>query len=263
MIADDFFARFGTPVVTLGQHTAPAPAGWLLLRPGPAMASADILKITMYGRGGHGSSPQLTVDPAVLAASVIMKLQTIVSREIDPTQTAVVTVGSVRVGTKANVIGEEAELAISVRTYSEQVRQLVLAAIERIVRGECATAGSPKDPVIDHQMTLPVLSNDPGAIGTVADAFRSHFGNDAVVDSPQVTGSEDFGYFAEAAGCPNAFWFVGVTDPEKIRAAFEANRFAEDIPVNHNPRFAPDASLCIGIGVEAMTQAALAWLGNN
>lgn len=263
MIDDDFFERFGTPEVTLGQHTAPAPAGWILQRSGPAMASADMLRVTLHGRGGHGSTPHLTIDPAVLAASVILKLQTIVSREIDPIQPAVVTVGSVRVGTKANVIGDDAELTLSVRTYDEQVRATILAAIERIVNGECAAAGCTVLPEIDHQESLPVLHNDPEAIGRVAGALGAHFGEDAVIESPQITGSEDFGTFSTAAGCPNAFWFVGVTDPAKIKAALASGNYAEEIAYNHSPRFAPDAEMSLGIGIEAMTEAALAWLGTD
>ena len=260
MIADDFFERFGTPDITLGQHTAPAPAGWLLYRAGPTMAAADMLRITLHGRGGHGSTPQHTIDPAVLAASVIMRLQTIPSREIDPLQTAVVTVGSVRVGTKANVIADDAVLGLSIRTYSEYVRAQVLAAIERIVKGECAAAGCTEEPEIDHQESLPLLSNDPVAVDRIVAAFTDHFGADAVVESPQVTGSEDFSHFATAAGCGCAFWYVGVTDPEAVAKAIAENRFAEDIPYNHSPRFAPDADQSLQIGIEAMTEAALAWL---
>lgn len=260
MVADDFFARFGTPTVTLGQHTAPAPVGWLMVRSGPAMAAADSLHVTLHGRGGHGSSPQHTIDPAVLAASVIMRLQTIVSREIDPTQTAVVTVGSVQVGTKENIIADDARLGLSVRTYSPFVREQVLAAITRITEGECAAAGCPQTPTIEHFESLPLLSNDPDATETTRAAFVEHFGADAVVEAPVVTGSEDFGHFAAAAGCPVVFWFVGVTDPDVIATALANGTFAEDVPYNHSPRFAPVPDPSIRIGIEAMTQAALTWL---
>lgn len=260
MVEDDFIERFGRPDVTLAQHTAPAPAGWLLQRPGPAMAAADQLVVTLHGRGGHGSSPHLTVDPAVLAASVIMKLQTIVSREVDPIQTAVVTVGSVQIGTKANIIADDAVLKLSVRTYSDFVRQEVLDAIRRIVEGECATAGCSTLPEIDHIESLPLLSNDPDALGRVTDAFRTHFGDDAVVESPPVTGSEDFGHFATASGAPCVFWFTGVNDPARVAKALAEGRYAEDIPYNHSPRFAPDPDVSLEIGIEAMTTAALAWL---
>ncbi len=263
MVDDDLFARFGTPDVVLGQHTAPAPAGWILQRPGPAMASADMVRVTLHGRGGHGSSPQFTVDPAVLAASVIMRLQTIVSREIDPLEMAVVTVGTVQVGTKANVIGDDAVLGLSVRAYSEFVRTRILEAIERIVTGECATAGCTEEPEIEVLESLPVLVNDADAIGRVAAALDAHFGAGAVVESPRVTGSEDFGIFGTAAGCPSAFWFVGVTDPERVSRALAEGRYAEDIAYNHSPRFTPDIDASLGLGIEAMTQAALAWLTDS
>ncbi len=260
MVDDDFFARFGTPDVTLGQHTAPAPSGWILHRSGPAMAAADGLAVTLHGRGGHGSNPQYTIDPAILAAAVILRLQTIVSREIDPTLTAVVTVGSVRVGTKTNIIGDDAELGLSVRTYSDSVRTQIMDAIRRIVEGECAAAGCTRPPEIAQLESLPLLTNDPDATERVMAALSEHFGADQVVEAPPVTGSEDFGTFAAAAGCPCVFWFVGVTDPERISRALAEGRFTEDIPYNHSPRFAPEPDPGIRVGIEAMTEAALVYL---
>lgn len=260
MIADDFFDRFGTPDVTLGQHTAPAPVGWIMQRSGPAMAAADAIHVTLHGRGGHGSSPQHTIDPAVLAASVIMRLQTIVSREVDPTQTAVVTTGLVQVGTKENIIADDAHLGLSVRTYSPFVRDQVLAAINRIVEGECAAAGCTVPPTIEIIDSLPLLTNDPAGTDRTRAAFVEHFGVEAVVESPVVTGSEDFGHFGTAAGCPVVFWFVGVTDPDVVSKALANGTFAEDVPYNHSPRFAPVPDPSIRIGIEAMTQAALTWL---
>ncbi len=263
MVDDDFFARFGTPDVTLGQHTAPAPIGWILHRSGPAMAAADSLLIELHGRGGHGSSPQHTIDPAILAASVIMRLQTIVSREVDPAQTAVVTVGSVKVGTKNNVIADNAELGLSIRTYSDAVRDQVLKAVTRVVEGECTASGCTTPPTIDHPESLPLLVNDPTATALIVDAMRSHFGVDKVVETPPITGSEDFSHFATAAKCPCVFWFVGVTDPDLISQALAQGRFAQDVPYNHSPRFAPTPEPSIEIGVQAMVQAAKCWFTSS
>ena len=134
MLADGLYERFGTPDVVLGQHAAPAPAGWVLHRAGPMMAASDSVELVLHGRGGHGSAPQSTIDPAVLAASTVMRLQTIVSREIDPAATAVVTVGRLHVGSKENIISDRAELGLSIRTFEPTVKEKVVAAVERIVR---------------------------------------------------------------------------------------------------------------------------------
>jgi amidohydrolase len=260
MLDDDLFARFGTPDVCLGQHTAPAPAGWVLHRAGPMMAASDAVEIVLHGRGGHGSAPQNTVDPAVLAASTVMRLQTIVAREIDPAETAVVTVGRLHVGTKENIIADRAELGLSIRTFQPHVRAKVLEAITRIVEGECHAAGCDRKPDISEGYSLPVVDNDAEATERIAAAFAAHFGPDRSIPGPTATGSEDFGFFGERAGVPSVFWFVGVSDPDMVRRAFEAGRFAEDVPYNHSPRFAPVPDPSLATGVEAMVTAALCWL---
>lgn len=260
MIDDGFLDRFGTPDVCLGQHLAPAPAGWVFYRGGPTMAGADALKVTLKGRGGHGSMPELTIDPAVMAASTIMKLQTITSRERPAHEPVVVTVGTVRVGTKENIISDKAELGLNVRTFAEPVRQRVLAAISRICHGEAHAAGAPA-PDIEHLYGFPPLVNDVAATGRVAEALRAALGADRVMEGPQALGSEDFGRFAEAAGCPSVFWFVGGHDAEAWQRAFAADRLAEDVPFNHSPQFAPIQDPTIRAGIETLLVAALAWMG--
>jgi len=260
MLEDGLYERFGTPDVTLGQHTAPAPAGWVLHRAGPMMAASDAIEIILHGRGGHGSAPQHTVDPAVLAASTVMRLQTIVSREIDPADTAVVTVGRLHVGTKENIIADTAELGLSVRTFQPHVRAKVLDAINRIVEGECQSAGCTRKPEISEGYALPVVDNDAEATERIAAAFGAHFGPERSIPGPTATGSEDFGFFGEAAGVPSVFWFVGVSDAEMVKRAFEEDRFAEDVPYNHSPRFAPVQDPSLATGVEALVTAALCWL---
>lgn len=261
MLDDGLFERFGTPDIALGQHTAPAPAGWVLHRAGPMMAASDALEVVLHGRGGHGSAPHTTVDPAVLAASTVMRLQTIVSREIDPAETAVVTVGRLHVGTKENVIADRAELGLSVRTFQPHVRAKVLESITRIVEAECQAAGCVRKPDISEGHSLPVVDNDAEATGRIAAAFAEHFGPERSLPGPTATGSEDFGFFGEAAGVPSVFWFVGVSDPEMVRRAFAEDRFAEDVPYNHSPRFAPVQDPSLATGVEALVTAALVWLG--
>lgn len=261
MVDDGLFERFGTPEVCLGQHLAPAPAGWVLLRAGPAMAASDAVKITLHGRGGHGSSPQMTVDPAIMAASTIMKLQTVVSREVAPIEEAVVTVGTVRIGTKENIISDRAELKVNVRTFSDYVRDKVLASIDRIAHGEAHSCGAPKDPEVEHLYHFPVLSNSEAETATVFSRFQSHFGFENTMEAPKATGSEDFGYFAESAGCPQVFWFTGGHDKERWIEAFNSGRLEEEVPFNHSPRFAPSQHPTIRTGIEALLVAAESWIG--
>ena len=163
MIDDGLFTRFGRPDVVLGQHVAPFPAGFLALRPGPAFAAADSVKVRMFGQGGHGSRPETTVDPVVMAAATVMRLQTVVSREVAGTDTAVVTVGALRAGTKENIIPDEAELLLSIRTFDAAVRDRVLGAITRIVRAEAAASGAPRDPEITLVDGFPAVVNDVAA----------------------------------------------------------------------------------------------------
>ncbi|QFU88110.1 amidohydrolase [Amycolatopsis sp. YIM 10] len=257
MIADGLFDLGGRPDVVLGQHVVPGPAGWVLTRPGVIMAATDALRIVLHGRGGHGSRPETTVDPAVLAASVVMRLQTIVSREISANESAVVTVGSMHVGTTHNVIADDAVIEVNVRTFDETVREKVLAAIERIVHGEAAVAGAPKPPEITEIGSFPVTRNDAAASDALTEAFRAHFGADRVLEAPLVTGSEDFGEFGTAAGVPSVYWLVGGLDPELVLTAMAAGRFEADVPSNHSPRFAPLPHPTLSAGVETLVVGAL------
>ena len=261
MVADGLFDIAGTPSVVLGQHVVPGPAGWVLTRPGVIMAATDAIRVVLHGRGGHGSRPETTIDPAVLAASVVMRLHTIVSREISATDSAVVTVGSMHVGTAHNVIADHAELEVNVRTFDEQVRARVLAAIERIVQGEAAAAGAPKPPELTSIASFPVTRNDDAANAALTTVFRDHFGAERVLEAPLVTGSEDFSEFGRAAGVPSVFWLVGGLDPETVLTAIAEGRFEQNIPSNHSPRFAPVPHPTLRAGVETLVVGALSYLG--
>ena len=263
MIDDGLFERFGTPDVALGQHVAPAPAGWVLFRPGAVMTASDALKIVMHGRGAHGSTPEQSVDPVVMAASTIMKLQTVVSRNIAATDSAVVTVGTVRAGTKENIISDRAELTLSVRTFEPSVRTKVLDAISRIAHGEAHSCGAERPPDITTLYSFPAVTNDAATTATVGDAFVEHFGADRAMQGPVATASEDFGLFGARGGFPSMFWFVGGADPVTWQEAFAANRINEDIPFNHSPRYAPIQDPTITTGIEAMLVAAMCWLGRD
>ncbi|WP_031464810.1 amidohydrolase [Sciscionella sediminilitoris] len=261
MLADGLFDRFGTPEIVLGQHVAPLPAGVLGHASGPTMASSDSARVRIFGRGGHGSRPDTTVDPVVLASSIVLRLQGIVAREVTPTETAVVTVGKLVAGTKDNIIPEQAELGINLRAYSPEVRSQLRAAVERIVRGECEISGAPKEPEIEWTVSAPVTINDPEAAARTVAAFTERFGGERVMPMPTITASEDVGVFGTAASIPTVFWFWGGLDPERVMTAFAQGRFEKDIPSNHSPEFAPVPEPTIVTGVQALTTAALTWLG--
>ena len=257
MLRDGVFGHAGAPDVVLGQHLVPGPAGWVLTRPGVIMAATDVLRIVLHGRGGHSSRPETTVDPAVLAAHVILRLQTIVSREISATESAVVTVSTVHVGTVNNVIADHATLEVNVRTFDEQVRTKVLAAVERIVHGEARTAGAPKPPEITTIGRFGVTSNDDAVSAELTAAFGEHFGADRTMEAPLVTGSEDFSEFGKSAGVPSVFWLVGGVDAQTVLTAIAAGRFEQDIPSNHSPLFAPVIHPTLRTGVETLVVGAL------
>jgi amidohydrolase len=261
MVADGLFERFGRPDVVLGQHVAPIPAGVVGLRAGPAFAAADSLRITLHGRGGHGSRPEAAVDPVVMAASVVMRLQTIASREIAGTDTVVVTVGAIHAGTVANIIPDDAELLLSIRTYDPKVRERTLAAVDRIVQAEAMAAGAPKPPEVTVETGFPAVVNDPDAAERTRAALSAAV--PIVVDPGPVTGSEDVGVFATEAGVPLVYWLLGGADP----AEFEGATSMDDIrarvaalPANHSPLFAPVISPTLDLGTAALTAAARAWL---
>lgn len=260
MIRDGLFDVAGVPDVVLGQHLVPGGAGWVLTRPGVIMAASDALRIVLHGRGGHGARPESAVDPVVLAASVVLRLQTIVSREIAATESAVVTVGSLHVGTAHNVIADRAVLEVNVRAFDDQVRRKVLAAIRRIVHGEAATAGVPEPPEITPLAGFGVTVNDEAANTRVTGAFREHFGDERVLAAPTITGSEDFGEFGRVSGAPSVFWLVGGMDARAVLDALAAGRFEQDIPSNHSPQFAPVLHPTLRTGVETLVVAALEFL---
>jgi hippurate hydrolase len=217
------------------------------------------MRITVHGRGGHGSMAQATVDPVLLAAVIVVRLQGVISREVTPTETAVLTVGSLHAGSKSNVVPDSARLELNVRTYDEPTRSHVLAAIRRIVTAECAASGSPRDPEFDLFDRFPVTTNDPVTTDRVAAAFAGHFA-DRAGTLDQQTASEDFSDVPTALGTPYSYWGVGCTDPDTYRRAAAAGRVAQDIPVNHSPAFAPVLQPTCDTGTEALVVAALAWL---
>jgi hippurate hydrolase len=203
--------------------------------------------------------PQASIDPVVMAAATVLRLQTIVSREVAAAEAAVVTVGALQAGTKENVIPDEAIIKLNVRTFDAGVRTRVLAAIERIVNAEAAASGAPRQPEITTLDHYPLNVNDPDASKRVAQAFRQHFGAERVRETGPAPASEDFGSFGSEWHAPSVFWFVGGTDPALYAKAKAANRLNE-LPVNHSPKFAPVIHPTLQTGVETLVIATRAWL---
>jgi amidohydrolase len=264
MIDDGLYVRFPKPSVVLGQHVSPIPAGVLGLHAGPAYAATDSLRITLHGRGGHGSMPETTVDPVVMAAATVLRLQSVVAREVAPADFAVVTVGRLVAGSKANVIPDDAEILLNVRTYDAAVRARVLAAIERIVRGESAAAGAPAEPDFESFESLPPVVNDPDAVERTRAALEASCS--MVVDPGAIAGSEDVGLLAVEAGAPCVYWALGGADPARftgLSTTEELIGVVRTIPSNHSPLFAPVIEPTLSVGTAALVNAARAWLGPN
>jgi amidohydrolase len=263
MIDDGLFGKTGVPDVVLGQHVAPIPAGMIGLHPAAAFAAADTLRVVLRGQGGHGSRPEDSVDPVVMAAATVMRLQGIVSRELPATEPAVVTVGALHAGSTENVIAEEAELLLSVRTFDKAVRATALAAVERIVRAEAAASGAAAAPQITPTRSVPAVVNDPVACARLAAAFATRLGPGRVIDPGPAIASDDVGLLAAAAGAPCAYWLLGSADPALFAQAdgpAGAKQIVCRLPANHSPRFAPVIEPTLRTGVTALTCAARSML---
>lgn len=254
MVADGLFERFGKPDVVLGQHVGPLPAGMIGHGSGPLMAAADSLTVTLHGRGGHGSVPEGTIDPVLMAAHVVVRLQGIVAREVASSDRAVVTVGRLQAGTKDNIIPDTAELGINIRTFDDHTRTTVRTAVERIIKAEAAASGAVREPEFAWARSAPVLVTDPAATARTVAAFTERFGASRLVALPPLNASEDIGILGSAAGAPTVFWFFGGID-------FTLHQL-DHLPMNHSPDFAPDIEPTLTTGIEALVVAALTWLGS-
>jgi hippurate hydrolase len=261
MIDDGLFKRFPKPAVVLGQHVMVGPAGDLGWRTGTITSAADSMQIQLFGRGAHGSMPQASIDPVVMAAATVLRLQTIVSREVAPSEAAVVTIGALQAGTKENVIPDDAIIKLNIRTFDAGVRKRVLAAIKRIVNAEAEASGAPKSPEFTSLDHYTLVTNDAKATKRVVGAFRQQFSDMRVVETEPASASEDFGLYGAEWHTPSVFWFVGCTDPDRYAKAKAADKLNE-IPTNHNPGFAPVIHPTLETGVEALVVAALAWLAS-
>jgi hippurate hydrolase len=257
MLRDNLYTNFPKPDFAIALHDKPElETGKVGYTPGYAMASATSIDIKIRGVGGHGSAPETTKDPIVVAAQVVMALQTIVSRENSPLDPAVVTVGSIHGGTRYNIIPDEVNLQLTVRTYKEDVRKRILASIERIVKGVAMTAGIPEDraPVVKVSEGTGSTYNDPQLIERLVGVFTRALGEENVMKMPPMMASEDFGYFSMDQKIPATIFWLGASDPAKVKASRESG---VALPGLHSALFAPVPEPTLRTGVKAMTSAVL------
>ena len=253
MVEDGLWNKAPKPEVIYGQHVMPGLAGTLHYAKGHTMTQADSWKVTLLGRQSHGSQPQDAVDPIVLGAHIITRIQTIVSREIDPRRAAVVTVGTFHGGLKENIIPSSAEFTLNIRTFDDAVREKVLSSLRRIIRAEAEASDAP-EPVIEELYTFPRNYNNPEATAQVVEVLQQELGETAVREVEPLMGSEDFGLLGAAIGVPSVFWFFGGHTQETLDA--------DHVPMNHSPFFAPAMEPTLSTGVRAAMAAILSKVGN-
>jgi amidohydrolase len=252
MVEDGLWNKAPKPEVVYGQHVMPALSGTIQYATGHTMTQADSWKVTLHGRQSHGSQPQDSTDPIVLGAHIITRIQTVISREIDPRRAAVVTVGTFHGGLKENIIPASAEFTLNVRTFDDAVRQKVLTSLRRIIKAEADASNAP-EPTVEELYTFPRNYNDPQATDDVVKALGRELGEGNVREVEPLMGSEDFGILAEAIGVPSVFWFFGGHTEETMAA--------DPVPVNHSPFFAPAMEPTLSTGVQAAVAAILSKVG--
>ncbi len=255
MIADGLFARFPKPDFALAVHdSSDLPAGKVYFVPGPAMASVDSVDVTIFGRGGHGAKPDTTVDPVLIAARTVLAFQTLISREKDPLEPAVLTVGSIHGGTKYNIIPDEVKLQITLRTFNPEVRKLLLSGIERMAKTEAASARAPKEPVLKVSESQDSTYNDPALTRRLAAVLARQLGAENVQEIRPEMVAEDFGEFGRAAGVPSVQLRVGAVEPSRYEASKKAGT---PLPSLHSSGFAPDRERTIKAAATVLTLSAL------
>ncbi|OBT60531.1 hypothetical protein VE03_10030 [Pseudogymnoascus sp. 23342-1-I1] len=258
MVDDGLYKVVPKPDVCLGQHVSHMKTGTLVIGPGVTLSAADSFKVTIHGRSGHGSQPENCIDPIVIASSIVVRLQSVVSRVISPSDSAVVTCGSFHGGESENAIPDRVVLKLNVRTQNEKVREKVLSAVKRIIKAECEAGGATQPPDIEPTSQFPLTENDPKIVDKLHDAFKPVFGDIPSV-SGMVSGSEDFSDLARPHDIPYAFWFFGGTDEKKWDAAVK-NDTVHLLPHNHSAKFAPVIQPTLKAGSDALALAALIFL---
>ena len=261
MVKDGLLTRFPRPDFVVGLHvTNLLPSGAVGVTSGPSSAASNAVDVTFHGRGGHGAMPQRTIDPVLIAARTVVALQSIVSREVNPFDPAVVTVGTFHAGTKRNIIPDDAKLELTVRSYKPEVQKQLLAAIARIAKAEAAAGGASREPdvFVDPREASDVVVNDPALAARLESALRRGLGAPNVLPHEPSSSSEDFGVYGRVAGVPSVQLRVGAIAPAELTRAKAEGRF---VPGPHNSLFAPDREPTIRTGVAALTISALELLG--
>lgn len=261
MLDDGLYDRIPKPDVVLAQHVMRMRAGTVCLKAGSLLTAADSFDVRIFGRGGHGSAPHTTIDPIVIGASIVMRLQTIVSREVTPGELAVVSCGSINAGLGPNTIPDHLDLQLNVRTLDPGVRKRVCASIHRIIEAECASAGAKEKPKITKIYSSPATVNDKDTVNALRATFQPYF-KERMVDMERQTASEDFSLLATAVGAPYVMWIFGGIDAETWDEAV-ANDKVNDLPSNHSPNFAPAIQPTLQTGVDALALGALTFLKRN
>jgi hippurate hydrolase len=253
MVEDGLWDKAPRPEVIYGQHVGPSRAGTLQISRGPAMAVADAWKVTVHGRGGHGSRPEQTIDPVLLAAHIIVRLQSVVTRESSAQSPSVITVATFHAGYKENIIPGTAEFSVNMRHLDDKVRARVLAAARRVIAAEAAASGAP-EPTIEDLYTFPLTLNDHDVIEEVIATVTAEFGPDRVEISPAQMGSEDFSNLVSHIDVPYAYWFFGGLSDDVVDGD-------EPLPANHSANFGPVIEPTISTGVRAACAVLLSRLG--
>lgn len=261
MVDDGLYERHGCPIpdIVLGQHVAPIRAGVVTSKVGAIMSSSDSLKVTIFGRGGHGSMPHHCIDPIVIASHIVVRIQTIVSRVVAPDDVAVITVGSIHAGEAENVICDHATFLINIRTLDEQVRHTVLDHVRRVIATECEAGFCEKAPMIEHHMSVPATVNAMDVEARLRRTMSEVFGSAFVVAPKSALASEDFSILATSISKPYCFWLFGGTEAA-VYDAMAASGSLSKLPINHSAEFAPAMTPSLLTGCNAMMAAALTFL---
>lgn len=258
MVDDGLYDMVPKPDLVLGQHVSALKSGVVAIRAGPVLSAASTINVRIVGIGGHGSEPQNCIDPVMTAAYILVRLQSVVSRTMDPDEIAVVTCGSIHGGEAANVIPGHVDLKLNLRTYGDRSHRKALETIQRIVEAECEASKTPQKPVIEITDQFPLTSNDEGLVEQLEASFKHHF-KDCAWEGSRSTASEDFSVLATVVGAPYAYWNFGGTEPGRWDEAHRNHKLSE-LPSNHSSLFAPVIEPTLQTGLDALSVAALTFL---
>lgn len=265
MVDDGLFSKIPLPSICLAQHCVPTKSGTIAVKPGRVLGYLDSLDVRVYGRGAHGATPQLGIDPIILAASILTRLQTIVGREMDPKEPVVIGCGTFHAGTDASIIPEYADFQVDVRTFSESTQQLAKSAVERVIRNECEVSGSPTAPRIVTTVSSPAIDNDDVATSRFTRVLESYYGSEpskVIQVMPPDIVADDFVLLSLPPGgnpIPYVYWNIGVTDPETWEKASREGKL-RDLPPTHSALYAPVIEPTLQTGIEALALSALTFL---